>query len=257
MATDVTEREARQVAEEAREGEWKLPELRQGPLPRRLRLDLIHPQPQLDPAAVEKGERSSPSARLPHRARRPAAIERDAKIPDEVIDGLKELGALGHEGARAVRRPRALAGVLQPRADARGLVALVAVDAAVAPTSRSASPSRCCCSAPRSRSSEWLPLVAAHAHLRVPADRARRRLGPRPARHDRHADRGRHGYRLNGAKLWATNGAIADIVVVMAKVPKARAPRRHHRVRAAVRRATASRSSTATRSWACAGSRTP
>ena len=25
---------------------------------------------------------------------------------------------------------------------------------------------------------------------------------------------------LNGRKLWATNGAIADIVVVMAKVPK-------------------------------------
>jgi hypothetical protein len=28
------------------------------------------------------------------------------------------------------------------------------------------------------------------------------------------------GYRLNGLKLWATNGAIADIVVVMAQVPK-------------------------------------
>ena len=34
------------------------------------------------------------------------------------------------------------------------------------------------------------------------------------------ADRRRRGYRLNGRKLWATNGAIADIVVVMAKVPK-------------------------------------
>jgi alkylation response protein AidB-like acyl-CoA dehydrogenase len=28
------------------------------------------------------------------------------------------------------------------------------------------------------------------------------------------------GYRLNGTKLWATNGAIADVVVVMAKIPK-------------------------------------
>jgi hypothetical protein len=28
------------------------------------------------------------------------------------------------------------------------------------------------------------------------------------------------GYRLDGRKLWATNGAIADVVVVMAKVPK-------------------------------------
>ena len=28
------------------------------------------------------------------------------------------------------------------------------------------------------------------------------------------------GYRINGTKLWATNGAIADVVVVMAVVPK-------------------------------------
>ena len=28
------------------------------------------------------------------------------------------------------------------------------------------------------------------------------------------------GYMINGRKLWATNGTIADIVVVMAKVPK-------------------------------------
>ena len=28
------------------------------------------------------------------------------------------------------------------------------------------------------------------------------------------------GYRINGTKLWATNGAIADVVVIMAVVPK-------------------------------------
>ena len=28
------------------------------------------------------------------------------------------------------------------------------------------------------------------------------------------------GYMINGRKLWATNGTVADIVVVMAKVPK-------------------------------------
>ena len=57
-------------------------------------------------------------------------------------------------------------------------------------------------------------------HLRVPADRARRRLRPRARRDDRDADRGRQGLHADGRKLWATNGAIADIVVVMAKVPK-------------------------------------
>ena len=28
------------------------------------------------------------------------------------------------------------------------------------------------------------------------------------------------GYKLNGLKLWATNGTVADLLVVMAKVPR-------------------------------------
>ena len=56
-------------------------------------------------------------------------------------------------------------------------------------------------------------------HLGVPAHRARRRLRPgAPRLHRRRRPSG--GYLLNGRKLWATNGAIADIVVVMAQVPK-------------------------------------
>ena len=45
MAAQVTEREARQVAEEAREGEWKLPSFGRDLFLGRLRLDLIHPHP--------------------------------------------------------------------------------------------------------------------------------------------------------------------------------------------------------------------
>jgi hypothetical protein len=57
MATHITEREARRVAEEAREGEWRLPSFGKDLFLGRLRLELIHPQPKLDAAAVEKGER--------------------------------------------------------------------------------------------------------------------------------------------------------------------------------------------------------
>ena len=32
------------------------------------------------------------------------------------------------------------------------------------------------------------------------------------------------GYTINGTKLWATNGAIADVVIVMAMVPKSDGP---------------------------------
>ncbi|HEV2820848.1 MAG TPA: acyl-CoA dehydrogenase, partial [Solirubrobacteraceae bacterium] len=57
MATNVSEREAREVAEAARETEWKLPSFGKGLFMGDFRLDLVHPQPKLDPDAVEKGER--------------------------------------------------------------------------------------------------------------------------------------------------------------------------------------------------------
>src|SRR3954467_2392176 len=96
MATNVSEKEARQVAEDARERDWKLPSFGKELFLGNLKLDLIHPQPKLDPAAVEKGEAFLEALRafLGEHVD-PLQIERDAKIPEEVIDGLKELGALG------------------------------------------------------------------------------------------------------------------------------------------------------------------
>src|SRR6058998_672306 len=53
----VSEKEARQVAEAAREAKWKLPSFGKELFLGNFRLDLIHPQPKVDPAQVEKGER--------------------------------------------------------------------------------------------------------------------------------------------------------------------------------------------------------
>ena len=57
MATNISEKEARDVVEAARETEWKLPSFGKQLFLGDFRLDLIHPQPQLDPEAIEKGER--------------------------------------------------------------------------------------------------------------------------------------------------------------------------------------------------------
>ena len=83
-------------------------------------------------------------------------------------------------------------------------------------------------------------------------------VGSDPARlrHDRRAHV-EGDYLLNGVKLWATNGTVATLLVVMARVPQVRgAPRRHHRVRGRGRQRRASPSSGATRSSACAAWRT-
>src|SRR4051794_704003 len=96
MSTNVTEREAREVAEAAREKDWKLPSFGKELFLGNLCLDLIHPQPELPPESVEKGEAFLAKLRaflVEHVD--PMRIERDARIPDEVLDGLKELGALG------------------------------------------------------------------------------------------------------------------------------------------------------------------
>jgi len=57
MATNDSEKDARDVVEAAREAEWKLPSFGKQLFLGDSRLDLIHPQPKLDPKQIDKGER--------------------------------------------------------------------------------------------------------------------------------------------------------------------------------------------------------
>ena len=188
MAANVSEKEARQVAEDARETEWKLPsfgkELFLGQLPAR-------PDPPAAEARSRGGRegRALPRApaRLPRGERRPAPDRARRADPRRRDPGPQGPRRARHEGRRGVRRPRPLAGLLQPRARARGRARTPRSPRCSRLTSRSASPSRCACSAPRSRSASGCPKVAQGPHLGLPAHRARRRLGPRAPRHERDA----------------------------------------------------------------------
>ena len=127
MASNVSEKQARDVVEAAREAEWKLPSFGKQLFLGDFRLDLIHPQPRLDPEAVEKGERFL--ARLREFLETevdPLEIERDAKIPDRVHRRAQEDRRAGDEGLGGVRRAGPVAGVLQPGARACRCLALVA-----------------------------------------------------------------------------------------------------------------------------------
>jgi alkylation response protein AidB-like acyl-CoA dehydrogenase len=220
MATDVTEREARQVAEDARESEWTLPSFGKELFLGKLDLGLIHPQPQLDPAAVQQGEAFLKDLRSFLREHvDPLAIERDAKIPDAVIDGLKRLGALGMKvptrygglGLSQVYYNRALTLVGSVHSSLGALLSAHQSIGVAEPLLHFGS---------EEQKQRWLPKVATDhisAFLLTEPD-----VGSDPARVGTTAtptDDGQ-GYVLNGRKLWATNGAIADVVVVMAKVPR-------------------------------------
>src|SRR4051812_38646332 len=217
MATTVTEKEARQVAEDARERDWKLPSFGKELFLGNLKLELIHPQPKLDPAAVEKGEAFLEKLRafLVEKVD-PLQIERDAKIPDEVIDGLKEIGALG------MKVPEQYGGLGLSQVYYNQALALSGTWSSALSTLLSAHQSIGVAEplmlfGSEEQKQKWLPLVTRDhisAFLLTEPD-----VGSDPARLGATAEPTEDGYVINGRKLWATNGAIADIVVVMAQVP--------------------------------------
>src|SRR3712207_3868815 len=200
------------------ETEWKLPSFGKELFLGNLRLDLIHPQPKLDAEAVEKGERFLATLReFLETEVDPLRIERDARLPEEVVDGLKRIGALGMKvpeeygglGLSQVYYNRALA--LAGTAHS-AIVTLLSAHQSIGvsqPLMAFGS---------EEQKQKWLPLVSRDhisAFLLTEPD-----VGSDPARLGTTAEPVEGGYVLNGRKLWATNGVIADIVIVMAQVPK-------------------------------------
>src|ERR687893_654300 len=211
------ESQARAVAEAARERDWRLPSFGKELFLGSFRLDLISPQPRLDAAAVEKGEAFLAKLReFLERDVDPLEIEREAKIPDAVLDGLKALGALG------MKVPETYGGLGLSQVYYNRALALAGVWHASLSTLLSAHQSIGVAEplmlfGSEEQKRKWLPLVTKDhisAFLLTEPD-----VGSDPARLAATATPVEGGYRLSGLKLWATNGAIADIVVVMAQVP--------------------------------------
>src|SRR5262245_48403225 len=91
-----SEQEARAVAEASRETTWEAPSFVKELFLGRLALDLIHPQPQPDPDEQRRGKEFM--ARLERFLEEEVdgeQIEHDAKIPQRVIQRLRQPGAFG------------------------------------------------------------------------------------------------------------------------------------------------------------------
>ncbi|MFD5063032.1 MULTISPECIES: acyl-CoA dehydrogenase family protein [unclassified Streptomyces] len=214
----VTEREARQVAEAAREQDWRKPSFAKELFLGRFRLDLIHPHPQPAADDVRRGEAFL--ARLRDFCETKidgALIEREAKIPDEVINGLKELGALGMKidpkygglGLTQVYYNRALSlvGSANP-----------AIGALLSAHQSIGVPQPLKLFGSQEQKDRLLPRLARtdiSAFLLTEPD-----VGSDPARLATSAVPDGSDYILDGVKLWTTNGVVADLLVVMARVPK-------------------------------------
>lgn len=220
-AGQVSEKEARQVAEAAREAAWDRPSFGKELFLGRFRLDLISPWPRSDPQDAARAEEflGAFGAYLDSEVDG-AAIERDARIPDEVFHGLARLGAFGMKidrkygglGLSNLHYCRALmrAGSVNP-----AISALLSAHQSIGvpqPLKMFGTPEQ---------KQRFLPRLAAgevSAFLLTEPD-----VGSDPARLATTAEPTEDGtgYRLNGVKLWATNGTVATLLVVMARVPAA------------------------------------
>src|SRR3954453_17791094 len=89
-----TEQEAREVAEGAREKEWQAPSFVRELFEGSFRLELVHPFPTMDPGDVERARpfMERLGGFLVDRVGS-ALVGRGGKIPADVIQGLRELGA--------------------------------------------------------------------------------------------------------------------------------------------------------------------
>src|SRR5215470_11178318 len=220
QARNVSEREARQVAEEAREADWQKPSFGKQLYLGNFQLGLIHPHPQPDEEAVRRGEEFCARMReFCETTVDSALIERDARIPDEVVKGLATIGAFGMKiapeygglGLTNLYYNRALiiAGSVSPV-----LAALLSAHQSIGV------PQPLALFGTDDQKQRYLPRCARgeiSAFLLTEPD-----VGSDPARLSTTATPSEDGsqYVLNGVKLWTTNGVVADLLVVMARVPK-------------------------------------
>lgn len=214
----VDEKVARQVAEAAREQSWERPSFAKGLYMGSFDWDLIHPHPQPEPEAEARGVAFMAKLREAITHIDPAAIEREARIPDEAISALREVGAFGMKipveygglGLNLADYGRALmlVGTLNP-----SLGALLSAHQSIGV------PEPVKMFGTEEQKRAFLPRCAAgaiSAFLLTEND-----VGSDPARLGTTATLSADGtsYSINGAKLWTTNGVVAELLVVMAAVP--------------------------------------
>jgi alkylation response protein AidB-like acyl-CoA dehydrogenase len=213
-----TEKEARDVAEAARESEWTEPSFLRELFLGRFRLDLIHPHPEYPAEEAARAKPFMDTLRAFMQRVDSDEIDRTGHIPEELVQELRDMGAFG------IKIPKEYGGL--------GLSQMSYIRAIEMVTSKDGS---------------LTALLSAHQSIGVPqplklfgTEEQKKRFFPRLARGAISAfaltevdagsdpanmrttatptEDGKH-FILNGEKLWCTNGTRADLLVVMARTP--------------------------------------
>jgi alkylation response protein AidB-like acyl-CoA dehydrogenase len=211
------ERESREVAEAARETEWKAPSFLKELFLGNFRLDLIHPFPQTTPERPEFRAFYDELKAFLIKEVDSDAIDRDGKIPQRVIQRLAKMGAFGmkvpkeYGGLGFTQREYGEVMKLLSSQDGN-LVVLLSAHQSIGvpqPLKLFGTPEQ---------KKKYFPRLAAGAISAFALTEPH--VGSDPANLSTSATRSPEGdYILNGEKLWCTNGTVADLFVVMARHP--------------------------------------
>jgi len=216
---NVSELEARQVAEAARETQWKHPSFVKELFLGNFRLDLIHPYPLKGDERPEFREFYEKFKAFLKKEVDPAEIDRTGEYPEHVLDGLRKLGAFG------MKIPKEYGGLGFTNVEYNRVMKLLGtycgnVGALLSAHQSIGVPQPVKNFGTPEQKKKYLPRCArgeisafALTELGVGSD---------PARVTTTAEKTEDGsaYILNGTKLWTTNGTLAKLLVVMASDPK-------------------------------------
>ncbi|HSR69139.1 MAG TPA: acyl-CoA dehydrogenase family protein [Acidobacteriota bacterium] len=211
---NVSEAEARAVAEASRQSEWTQPSFMRQMFLGRFRLDLIHPYP------LPQDERPEFTKWLADFKEflmgvDSAAIDDTGEYPEDVLEGLRKLGAFG------MKIPKEYGGLGFSQIEyAKAMELLGSVDgnltALLSAHQSIGVPQPLKLFGSEAQKKEYLPRCARgeiSAFALTEPD-----VGSDPARMSTLAEPTEDGeaYILNGVKLWCTNGTLAKLLVVMA-----------------------------------------
>jgi alkylation response protein AidB-like acyl-CoA dehydrogenase len=215
----VTEEQARALAEESRESGWDKPSLAKELFLGRFPLELIHPFPKPSDAEDARSEAFLEKLREVLGTVDGSVIERDAQIPDEYVKGLAELGCFG------IKIPSEYGGLNMSQVGYNRALMMVStvhpsLGALLSAHQSIGVPEPLKLAGTEEQKRKFLPRCAAgavSAFLLTEPD-----VGSDPARMASTATPTEDGqaYELEGVKLWTTNGVVAELLVVMARVPK-------------------------------------
>ncbi len=214
-----SEEQSRALAEESRETSWHKPSFAKELFLGRLTLDLIHPFPRPTPDEEARTEGFLAELRRFCEGVDGSRIEREARIPDEYVAGLAELGCFGMKisqeygglGLSQVAYNRALMLVASAHPSLGVLLSAHQSIGVPEPLKLAGTPEQKRAFLPRCARG------AISAFLLTEPD-----VGSDPARLASTAVPVENGdaYELDGVKLWTTNGVVAELLVVMARVPR-------------------------------------